>query len=245
MDYNDFLSLVKKRRSIRRFKPDPVSDDLVDKILEAAIWAPSGFNLQPWEFVVVKDKKLKDDIVKIIRADISYHDGMEVAREEWQGKTLPPRYQKEKEYDDFSRAPVFILLFGDIRSNAGLPMRRRYSHDGTEQAYTSGLASAFLHMSLAATTLGLANQWVSAVGSPYPHCMIKELLGIPVALEIYDMMALGYPAYAPGPKPMREKQEMVHYDYCGVEAFRTDEQVREFIRKIRNSRAKPQAQKID
>ncbi|MFO7772970.1 MAG: nitroreductase family protein [Dehalococcoidia bacterium] len=60
MDYDSFLELVKKRRSIRRFKPDPVPDEYVDKIIEAVRWAPSGFNLQPWDFVVVNEKELKD-----------------------------------------------------------------------------------------------------------------------------------------------------------------------------------------
>jgi nitroreductase len=67
MDYQSFLELVKKRRSIRRFKPDPIPDEYVDKIIEAGRWAPSGFNLQPWEFVVVKDKELKDKIVEFSR----------------------------------------------------------------------------------------------------------------------------------------------------------------------------------
>ena len=48
MSYDSFLALVKKRRSTRRFKPDPVPEDDINKIIEAARWAPSGFNLQPW-----------------------------------------------------------------------------------------------------------------------------------------------------------------------------------------------------
>jgi len=54
MDYEGLLELVKKRRSIRRFKPDPIPDEYLDKILGVARWAPSGFNMQPWEFVVVR-----------------------------------------------------------------------------------------------------------------------------------------------------------------------------------------------
>lgn len=67
MNYESFLELVKKRRSIRRFKPDPIPDEYVNRIIEAARWAPSGFNSQPWEFVVIKDKKLKNDVIRIIR----------------------------------------------------------------------------------------------------------------------------------------------------------------------------------
>ena len=62
MKYESFLELAKKRRSIRSFKPDPIPDEYVDKIIEAARWAPSGFNTQPWEFVVIKKKELKESI---------------------------------------------------------------------------------------------------------------------------------------------------------------------------------------
>ena len=66
MSYNSFLELVKKRRSVRRFKPDPVPDEDIEKIIDAARWAPSGFNTQPWEFVVVREKELKDKIIDAV-----------------------------------------------------------------------------------------------------------------------------------------------------------------------------------
>jgi len=56
---DEFLDLVKKRRSIRRFKSDPIPGKLVEKIIEVARWAMSGANAQPWEFVVVKDQNKK------------------------------------------------------------------------------------------------------------------------------------------------------------------------------------------
>ena len=68
MDYDAFLELVKnRRRSVRRFKPDPISDEYVEKIIEAARWAPSGFNAQPWEFVVVRKQELKGKIMQAIK----------------------------------------------------------------------------------------------------------------------------------------------------------------------------------
>ena len=235
MDYDSFLELVKNRRSIRRFKPDLIPDEYVDKIIEAARWAPSGFNLQPWEFIVVKDKKIKDSIVQILREDMEHHARMEATRETWQVKTARSQSSPlPKVANDYSNAPVFILLFGDTRTQVGLPMIRRFNYQLTQLAYISGLASAMLYMHLAATTLGLASQWVSAVGNPYGHCLVKNLLGIPPALEAYDMMAVGYPDAGPRPRFVRDREEMVHRDYCGEGAFRTDEAVRSFIVKIRN-----------
>jgi hypothetical protein len=110
----------------------------------------------------------------------------------------------------------------------------RYDAERRQTIHISSLANAYLYMSLAATTLGLANEWVSSVATAYPHCLIKDLLGIPPELEIYDMMALGYPAYKlTSRKLMRDKDKMVHHDYCGVDDFRTDAEVDDFIRRAR------------
>jgi nitroreductase len=56
------LELIRKRRSIRTFDRREVSDDLVDQVLEAGRWAPSGMNNQPWRFAVIRDKDLKQEI---------------------------------------------------------------------------------------------------------------------------------------------------------------------------------------
>jgi nitroreductase len=57
-----FIDLVRTRRSTRHFRPDPVPRELLDELLEAARWAPSGFNLQPTHFVVVTDAAVKDKL---------------------------------------------------------------------------------------------------------------------------------------------------------------------------------------
>jgi nitroreductase len=233
LNYDDLLKLVKDRRSTRRFKPDPIPDEYIDKIIEVARYAPSGFNLQPWEFVILKDQKLKDGIVKYCRDGMENMHKMESTREPWQGTMKPPPPSSDPD-GDYSAAPVFILLFGDTRVDAGLPMYRRFDPSLKQEAVRGGLASAFLYMHLAALSLGLASQWVSAVAAPYAHCMIKNLLNIPGEMAIYDMMALGYPASAPKPRLIRERSEITHYGQCSPEAFRTHEQVKEFIRKIRS-----------
>ena len=231
MDYDSFLDLAKHRRTIRRFKPDPIPDEYVDKIIEAARWAPSGYNMQPWDFVVVKDKELKDTIVQWVR---DYHKLImktESAREPWQ--RVPQRTSQDPEMD-YRVAPVFILVLGDTRTNKGLPTAMRYDAERLRTIFTSSLANTYLYMSLAATTLGLANEWVSSVATAYPHVLVKDLLGIPPGYEIYDMMALGYPAYKlTSKKLMRDKERMIHYDRSNADDFRTDEEVDDFILKAR------------
>lgn len=233
MNYDNLLELVKKRRSIRRFKPDPIPDESIAKIIEVARWAPSGFNMQPWEFVVVKKPGLRDKIVEYIKTYWAQSKSMESARESWQGKPWKTSGVIDSKMD-FTTAPVFIILFGDTRTKPGLPMGLRYDKHRCQMVFTSGLSNAFLYMHLAATTLGLASQWVSAIAVPFASCMVKDLLGIPHWMEPYDMMALGYPAIQPSDKFMRDPEKMVHYDDCGPEDFRSDEEVKDFIKRARN-----------
>ena len=55
----ELLEAIRTRRAIRRFKKEPVPPDLIEKLLEAARWAPSSVNSQPWEFIVVTDPETK------------------------------------------------------------------------------------------------------------------------------------------------------------------------------------------
>jgi len=61
----EVFDAIKSRRSIRKYKADSVPEELIEKILEAGRWAPSGSNIQPWEFIVIKDQKILDMIRKV------------------------------------------------------------------------------------------------------------------------------------------------------------------------------------
>lgn len=63
----DILNLLKTRRSIRIYKDETVPKDLLLKILEAAIWAPTGANLQPWHFIIITDKETRKEIGNLAR----------------------------------------------------------------------------------------------------------------------------------------------------------------------------------
>jgi nitroreductase len=226
------LELVKNRRSIHRFKPDPIPDEDIEKIIEVARWAPSGMNMQPWEFVVVKEPELKDQIVKLVEADYTASQQMEQARHPVYQASQKDIYVSSNKYD-YTQAPVFILLFGDTRTIPGLPLVVQYTQQRLRYTFQAGLDSAFLYLHLAATSLGLASRWISAVQSPQAHCLIKDLLGLPEYLEVLDMLVLGYPALKPRAKLMRDKDKMVHYGRCREEDFRTAEEVNDYIRRAR------------
>ena len=60
----EILEIIKNRRSVREFSNEGVDDSLIEKILDAGRWAPSGLNNQPWRFVIVRDSELKDGLAE-------------------------------------------------------------------------------------------------------------------------------------------------------------------------------------
>lgn len=58
----DIIEIIKKRRSVRKFKPDSVPGDLIKKVIEAATFAPSACNIQGWRFIIVDDPKIKEEV---------------------------------------------------------------------------------------------------------------------------------------------------------------------------------------
>lgn len=227
MEFDDFLKVIRSRRAIRSFKPDPVPDELIDKILEAARWAMSGANGQPWEFVVVKDAELRKKIVDICGEGRNRTHIIESTRKaEYchpgvaQSAGEPPRY---------GNAPVIIVVCGDPRTMmASVQTNILLSGD---RVFHESLANTTEIIELAASALGLGAGWVS-IGPP-SDARIMAALGIPDIYRINTIVPIGYPN-KPAPPYRRKLDEIVHRDRYDMSKFRSDEQVVEFIRFLRD-----------
>jgi len=229
MDIDHLINLLKSRRSIRAFKPDPIPDEFIQKIVEAARWAPSGGNSQPWEFIVIKNREIKDRMADLFVESTRPVRRAEMTREK---ELRVPALEREIAEPGFKNAPVFILVCGDPRLNEAFPLL--VCQKSGMEVLTSTLACAFLCMHLAAKSLGLGSQWVSATGGLMED-PLKKLLEIPDKFKIYDMMAVGYPAYPLGPRSPRKIEEMTHDDRFDRSKLRTDQEIKEFIINLRKS----------
>ncbi|MDP2646378.1 MAG: nitroreductase family protein [Desulfobacterales bacterium] len=232
MDYDGFIQLVQNRRSIRSFKTDPVPDDLVEKIIEAARFAPSGANSQPWEFLVLNDKDVKDRVVEIVKegSESSYKIGQTRPPDE-----RHPSDNRRWKNPGFKDAPVFIILFGDKRLMETFPLSACLNHG--DEIFVSSLASTFLYMNLAVTSLGLASQWVTSTSQPLAQALIKELLGVPRDYKLYDTMAVGYGKHPPLPRLVRKREEITHDNRYDMNKYRPDEQLKKFIGAVQKGRS--------
>ncbi len=233
MHYDELLELAKGRRTVRAIKPDPVQPQDLEKALEVARWAPSGFNMQPAEFIVLFDPEKRAAVKRII--DDWIEDDfyvMEATREAWQG---PAWTLENRGRVACPAAPVYILIVGDVRRKAGLPMNARYCVQKGDSIFETSLADAFAYLWLALSSLGLGAQPVSAVKNGRPQALIKQYLGLPETIYVYEMLAVGYSALHGDPpaKLMRRYEEVVHVDPPGEGVFPSDEEVRKQIRKLR------------
>jgi nitroreductase len=233
VQYEEFMGLIKSRRTLRAIKPDPIPDELVEKLLEAARWAPTGFNMQPVEFLVVKDLELRAKIKQIVD-DYKNSDffALEETREQWQGS--PWSIETHGRWE-CPLAPVNILVMGDTRRRVGLPMAARYAKQKGDSIFESSLSNAFMYMWLAAHSLGLAAQPVSGVKYPKVQALVKHLLNLPGFIYVHDVFLVGYGAMQGGPSPklMRHLEEMVHYDRALDDEFMSEDDLRRQIVKLR------------
>jgi nitroreductase len=226
VEYESFRDLVRRRRSYWHFRPDPIPDDDIEKIVDVARYAPSAFNSQLWEFVVLSDQELRDGVARIVAEALPGPAPGPRDLDPCSGPTAVPA----KDPMGFSTAPVFILVLGDTRVRAFAPPHLRNDDGMWRTASTTSLAAAYEHMHLAATSLGLGTRWVSAVAHLPAEPKIREFLGIPAELMVYEMMALGYSDFRPRHKNIRELDEILHFGRCRTGEFRSDERIAEYFR---------------
>jgi coenzyme F420-0:L-glutamate ligase/coenzyme F420-1:gamma-L-glutamate ligase len=195
----EFIALARTRRSIRGYDPSrDVPDAVIEQIVEAARWAPSGGNGQPWHFVVIRDA-----------ADRAWNADLFMKQQEHKAEMeRAARGQVRLTGAGFKNAPVHILVVGDPRVNESYPIRTKL--EKSARHFYSGLANATISLMFAARCLGLATQYVSDACSPYMGTLLKVRYGIPDPLEIYELVPVGYPSTDVAPTPRRPLESLIH-----------------------------------
>jgi 5,6-dimethylbenzimidazole synthase len=234
LQIDDYLELVKRRRTIRKFKPDPIPDEYVDKILEAGRWAMSGANGQPWEFIVVKDPETKRKMgEQYFGVSQRIHNLERMRREELRhpGFAAPPQHLPY-----FPEAPVLIVVFGDRRTLFATILASHYTLPGEgggggDATYLKNMANPVMLMHLAIAALGLGSQWLSVQGLWEPE--LKALLGVPKDFMVHTVIPVGYPTHNVPESYRRELKELVHYERYDSSKYRTDDDIYNFILDLR------------
>jgi coenzyme F420-0:L-glutamate ligase/coenzyme F420-1:gamma-L-glutamate ligase len=192
---------LRTRRSIRRFKTDPVPKPLIDYILETATYAPSAHDIQPWRFVVVTTPEAKTKLSKAVTE--RFHSDM--TRTGASDKEIQERIARTIRRTN--EAPVIVLLCRDITRIKLQP--DEIAQNAETIMGRQSVAVAGLQLLLAAHAEELAGTWICwPLFAPTEIC---SALDLPTDWEPQGMVFLGYPDEQPIAPERTSVQEVTKY----------------------------------
>lgn len=189
------------QRAIRYLRPDPVPDELLRKLVEAATKAPSGGNRQPWSFILIRDEDMKRRIAAYYKE--SWYEAY--GGEPTSGGSLQPRVMASATYlaEHMQDVPALILVC--------------LEHDDSPSTMTRGssIYPAVQNLLLAARGMGLGSA-LTTLHKRYED-EIKEMLSIPDNVETAALLPIGYPAEGVeyGPTRRSPVEEVTHWERWG------------------------------
>ena len=170
-------------RAMRRLKPDPVPDDLIQKILQAGQWAPSGGNTQRWRFLVVRDPAVKKQVQAYYSRLYDEQIGPRYATSAPPPGSDAARYKRQHaavEYltDHYHEAPVWIVACLEDGENPG-------------RTAGSSIYGAVQNMCLATRALGLGTT-LTTRHTGYGK-EVDAIFGLPPGAHSYAILPIGWP----------------------------------------------------
>jgi F420 biosynthesis protein FbiB-like protein len=197
----DLHNFLRTRRSIRRFKPDPVPDSVIQHILYSATFAPSAHNRQPWRFVVVTDLSVKTQLADAMAEDFE----RDLRRDGVAPEKIQAQIKRSKER--INSAPVIVLLCLDMSEMDSYPDAKRQQAERTMAMQS--VAAAGLQLLLAAHAEGLGGVWVCA--PLFAQETIQKTLDLSESWEPQGMFFLGYANGLPKEKTMKDLQSLIKW----------------------------------
>jgi len=187
----DVFEAMKGRRSCRNYLSEHIDDKMVELIIEAGTWAPSPFNMQPWEFIVITSHNMKQEM--FAEADRCRKWALEKTGWKW---------LETYRVDFLKQAPVVIAVIGD-RNKTGLDMFMEEGMTG----YQAACAAAIQNMHLAAYSLGLGSLWFTL----FEKKALKKILEIEESKTPLALVVLGRPETEPTPLPRKSAKDKTRY----------------------------------
>jgi nitroreductase len=197
--------------AIRRFRPDPVPDEIITKVLDAAIRAPSGSNAQSWLFVVVKDAEKRRQLGAV------YKKAADLLTKLY-ATAPPPQHIDEKKYTRFMAAvmhlfehmgdtPVLMVacLKASMWTNAKMPDDLKAKMAGSVRIAGSSIYPAVQNVILACRAFGLGTTLTTV--HAFFEDEVRAILNLPADVQTYALLPIGYPQghhYVVKRKPVSE-----------------------------------------
>lgn len=202
-EYELLTRIIKDRRSIRRYKPDVPAIELVLKLIDAARYAPSPTNLQPWLFLIITNAEIVNRMAEAVLFKLkNLHSKNKLAAD-----MNATEFSKEY-FLFFRKAPVIIApLFKPYPATVKLGYELTAEESFRKKLVSiESTAAATQNLLLAAHVVGLGACWID--GALVARKEIEAILGVKAPWELMCLVALGYPAEQPKP-PRRKRTELI------------------------------------
>lgn len=199
---DDFERVVRGRRSVRRFRPDPVPDDVIERIIDAGGWAPSPHGTQPWRFAVLTRQETKERLATAM-GDTWRHN-LEMDNE-------PPEVIEGRLAGSRRRlleAPALILVSLYTEDLDRYPDPERAAAERTMAVQSLG--ACVQNMLLAAYALGVDGGWICA--PLFCPEVVVDALGLDQRVTPHALLAIGHAAADPKRRPRRPREVLVVFD---------------------------------
>jgi nitroreductase len=224
--YDNLIDVMHRRRSVRKFEEGrSVSKETLRKIAEAGRWAPSGANVQPWDFIVIDDPDIRDKVVDVFLEQAN--------RLKEFAKGFPAVY---KTY--LSNTVAIVIVLGDPRWRINFPhgitpeTEEEYV-ENNENIFYCSIGAAIQNIQLAVTANGLTSAWLSGGGEKQTNDELSELLGYPSFLKAYGTIPIGFPSKEVSYRYRRPLEQVTHWNGYEAKKFRSDEQLAFFHDELR------------
>jgi nitroreductase len=198
----DAFEAINHRQGVLHYLGTPVERAKIDAVLQAAVTAPSPFNLQSWAFVVVTDPKLTRQLAEYL---------IQVQRELLYGGLLgmPQDFTSRMLglYTQLERVPCFILVCLDLKARVGSEAEQRYLRDW----YLLSLGAAVQNLMVAATALGLGTRWFSGFALDEEGEALKRMYGIPREVEVVAVTPLAYHDEPDKQRPEQQLADLIQF----------------------------------
>lgn len=191
---------ISQRRSIRSYKSDPVPEEFIQQMLEAARLAPSGANRQPWRFMVITDaaKKARMRQICLEQTFIEQAPVVIVCCTDLTAYNKAARQKRNQEFQEYG---VLETLTGRVADPDFRAARLAAPDPELATILPMAVANTYIaveHMVLTATSLGLGTCWTGALGEPGE---LEAFLGLPATTRVAVLLPVGYPAKVPPARP--------------------------------------------
>lgn len=213
-----FQEVVRGRRSVRKFEAGKmVGRDVLERIVDCGRWAPSGANVQCWDFIVVDEPDMRDAVTAVFLRQaqrlVDHAKGFPAVKKTYLQNTV-----------------AIILVIGDPRWKVCFPQpttpewEAEYL-DNNQAIFLCSLGAAIQNIQLGVTAEGLTSAWLSGGGEDLTNMELSALLGYPAWMKAYGTIPVGYPSMEQNRRYRRPLAQTLHWNRYQPQQYRRHEQV--------------------